>query len=314
MRPKRPKTFKELEAFWYKRLAKDGFDDQEDPEYRLLKHWTGISTTNYKDPTSDPEWLDAVAVQPENSPVISSFPDPIFCQEAEFASHAEFDSICDLLVSHGNVCLTKSQVPSIWNSYLSGISYRDIGRQEGISKDTVLRVVNKLSEWMNLVDTRRTEDMETTVSINTPTTVCLRDFNPDTDSALLYATWRNALWYDQDDRDDRSSDSFFKQATKSIRLLLKEPDTKVKIACLSDAPDFIVGYSVFQGTKLLWIYVKIDYRVKKIGSLLAKGYTELGEPLTKIGKAIWSKKKPTQGDKDECTTRSKQAPKGQAGS
>ena len=118
-------------------------------------------------------------------------------------------------------------------------------------------------------------------------TVIIRKFDPEHDIGMLLATWRNSLWYDspREDNWERAS-KFFREVTKKIKNLLKDPQTSVKIACLKEDPTFIVGYAVLNQTNLDWVYVKIDYRGRGVASLLTKGFETVSEPLTKIGKAI----------------------------
>lgn len=125
--------------------------------------------------------------------------------------------------------------------------------------------------------------------MNDQSMVVLRNFNPSEDQALIYASWRNALWFSEA-REENSSAKFYAIATRRIRKLLANPDIKIKIACLSEMKDFIVGYSLMDHQHLHWVYVKADYRDKGIGKLLTKGFKTIAVPGTKIGRAITLKK------------------------
>ena len=120
-------------------------------------------------------------------------------------------------------------------------------------------------------------------------TVILRDLIP-TDQALIYSSWRNALWF-AEKRPDSEADKFYAMTSKSIRKLLSETDNHVKIACLQEDPDEIIGYSVMNKDHLYFVYVKADYRKKGIGSLLTKGFETVTRPQTRIGKVLVEKKK-----------------------
>jgi ribosomal protein S18 acetylase RimI-like enzyme len=116
----------------------------------------------------------------------------------------------------------------------------------------------------------------------------LREVRNGSDHAFLYSTWRNALWF-AEKRDPKDADQFYKDASEKITAILKNPEALVKIACLADDPDMLLGWTVSHGTHLKFVYVKIDYRGKGIGRLLTKGFKTFDEPQTKIGKAIAEK-------------------------
>jgi hypothetical protein len=116
----------------------------------------------------------------------------------------------------------------------------------------------------------------------------IREANTGSDHAFLYSTWRNALWYSKK-RDPKDADAFYKDLSQKIATLLKVPGTQVKIACLSDDPDMLLGWSVMNGDLLVFVYVKIDYRRKGIGRLLTKGFKTFDVPQTKIGRSLLEK-------------------------
>lgn len=103
-----------------------------------------------------------------------------------------------------------------------------------------------------------------------------------TDIPLIYSTWRNAEWFSTDQ--SMNSNEFFRKATKNIKEILKK--SKVKIACLKNDRDFILGYSVMNKEKLEFVYVKSDYRKKGIARVLTKGFKTWSEAKTEIGRAI----------------------------
>jgi GNAT superfamily N-acetyltransferase len=120
--------------------------------------------------------------------------------------------------------------------------------------------------------------------------VIIRPYRDPHDNACIYSTWRNQAYYSSLERPLGSPQVFFKRVSMIIFNILKE--AKVRIACLQEDPNTIIGYSVSTGDHLNWIYVKEPYRNKGIASLLWP--TEIKTVtcyLTKIGAKIADKKK-----------------------
>lgn len=130
-----------------------------------------------------------------------------------------------------------------------------------------------------------------TDSIGTPDDVMVmgRDMIPD-DVAFIYSTWRNGLYYGLLNREDLPpANEFFSLQTEKIRNML--PFCKVRIACIKDAPEVILGYAVFTGDlHLEWIFVKLQFRAKGIGNFLTVKTKTVSSELTKSGAAIVKKK------------------------
>ncbi len=202
--------------------------------------------------------------------------------------HPEFDRVCADICRHGNHCLGALQVKGIWMLYIEGKSNRAIAGRLSINDTLVWRTINTLSQYMGLMDLEEEEKPQLAK-------VVLREYRPKGpkgDEGFIYGTWRNALWFDNENRKEGESDRFFRAATQSIRRILESPETRVRIACLDDSDILIVGYSVITGNLLHFIYVKPDYRNKRIGSLLVPQSVERVSPImTKVGRAIAIKKK-----------------------
>lgn len=140
--------------------------------------------------------------------------------------------------------------------------------------------------------------------METQTLVVLRLAQTDSDHALIYSTWRNALWF-AEKRDAKTSDSFFKEASEKISEILKAPETRVRMACLADDPDMLLGWAVLRNTHLEFVYVKLDYRRRGIGRLLTQGFKTFSEPQTRIGRSLAKKhQEKTHAGKEETKTSS----------
>lgn len=224
----------------------------------------------------------------QNDPFKTSFPEPKLSDEERFLYHPEFDSVCQRICSHGHSKLTPNQARAIWVLYIDGKSNRVIAGHLGINDTLVWRTIHKLGSYMALMDLEENEEAQPLSK------VVLRQFNPRDDRAFIYASWRNALWYDDKEFNDREwgADRFFQQATQAIRTILEGTNVHVRIACLDNNASHIIGYSVVTGACLQFVYVKVDYRGKRIGTLLVPKSVETVSPvMTKIGRAIAIKKK-----------------------
>lgn len=64
----------------------------------------------------------------------------------------------------------------------------------------------------------------------------------------------------------------------------------VALAVLTDDTDVVLGWSVYEGSILHFVFVKRDARKQGIGTELIPKNAEVITHLTKSGKAIWKKK------------------------
>ena len=103
--------------------------------------------------------------------------------------------------------------------------------------------------------------------------VILRKFNPVIDSGLIYSSYPKGVYYGSYVKINPEDyitikNSWFKQFYKSLQDQLN--NSTITIACMSDAPETILGYSIVTGTILNFIYVKEVFRNQGIGRLLFK--------------------------------------------
>ncbi len=121
--------------------------------------------------------------------------------------------------------------------------------------------------------------------------VICRPFDREKDQAFVYSSWCRAALYGVPHRTpNHDGKKFFKEQTIKINDILKH--AQVRVACMEHDPRMIVGYSVHTGSHLDWIYVKVEYRKKGIGTLLfPAGIETVTNQLTKIGAAIAAHKK-----------------------
>lgn len=109
------------------------------------------------------------------------------------------------------------------------------------------------------------------------------------DASFIFATWLRGLYH---------GDSWFKIIPKKIFMenyhrvvekILSSPGVEVKVACLKDDPDVILGYSVYKEDRLHWIFVKISWRNIGIAKSLAPQNVLTITHLTKVGLNIMRK-------------------------
>lgn len=125
------KSLKELQDFWYARLAKEGFVDAEDRQGRL-KEWHGskygVERAQYRKGSKE-----------------------AYLQKAEaFTLRPVFDAVVDSEYDFSRD-LTKEEIRNIWGKHLEGFSGREIAREVGYSKATVNRLIGRIQTWMKLV-------------------------------------------------------------------------------------------------------------------------------------------------------------------
>lgn len=113
----------------------------------------------------------------------------------------------------------------------------------------------------------------------------VRDFDHD-DRNFIMSTMLKSLYY---------GDSWFTRILKNIfmtnyhRLLqniFTNKKVTIKVACLSDAKDVILGYAIYRDQILDYVYVKQDWRKIGIAKTLIPTNISQCSHLTKVGEAI----------------------------
>ncbi len=280
-----------LKTHWYSQISDGSYQDIEENDGYRLKKYTGTTEGIHAREIGDNPgsirgvFIDIFSHQPEGSPIVSSWPEHVFSQEQDFINHPEFKKVCELASNHGNNTLSPRQLEEIWEAYCDGESNRGIAKRFQVHNSAIFRAIKKITGWMHIMDDQDNEKDDTEKG----STVIVRAYNPvggdQTDTAFIFSSWRNGLWY-AEKRDERIQDKFYAFATRQIRKLISHPATKIRIACMEENPDNIVGYSVMTGPHVYWVYVKIDYRRTGIAKLLTQGFTSISTPATRVAKAI----------------------------
>jgi GNAT superfamily N-acetyltransferase len=113
----------------------------------------------------------------------------------------------------------------------------------------------------------------------------IRDSVPE-DRNFILATWLRGLRYGNEWYGQIVSDVYFKVQQAVIDNILGRPDTIVKIACLADDNDVILGYSVCIKNTLVWVFVKKAWRSVGIAKALVPTNITTVSNLTDVGRAI----------------------------
>lgn len=111
------------------------------------------------------------------------------------------------------------------------------------------------------------------------------------DLNFILATWLRGLRYGNPLFTEIDKDAYFSVYHKVIENILNH--SRVKVACLKDDQDVILGYSVIQADKVHWVHVKSEWR--KIGiarSLLTEKFNVVTH-LTTLGLQILKQRCPS---------------------
>lgn len=119
--------------------------------------------------------------------------------------------------------------------------------------------------------------------------VTLRNGTPD-DRNFILATFLRGLYYGQSWFSEIDKDVFMRNYHKVITHILDSPKTAVIIACLSEDPTVILGYSLVKENGLHFVFVKSAWRGIGIAKSLVPNNTKFVTHLTKVGLSILKKK------------------------
>lgn len=108
----------------------------------------------------------------------------------------------------------------------------------------------------------------------------IRDGTPG-DFNFIFSTWLKGLRYGNELYKLIDPTIYFKQYHKVLELLLKS--AHIKIACLKDDPDTILGYAVSTGACLHWIFVKKAWRGIGIARNLMSNDISSVSHITEVG-------------------------------
>lgn len=111
------------------------------------------------------------------------------------------------------------------------------------------------------------------------------------DNNFILATFLRGLYY---------GDSWFSMIPKPIfmanykkvaNVLLTSPKTVIKVACLKEDPDVILGYSILSSDyqAIVWVFVKSAWRRQGIAKTLVPRHPTEVTHLTRLGAELMNK-------------------------
>lgn len=112
--------------------------------------------------------------------------------------------------------------------------------------------------------------------------------------ALILATWLRSLKHGSEFFGMVDGKTFFEVYRRVVMALLNRSTASVRLAVLGDDHDVVVGWSVFEGKVLHFVYVRpgeknMSPRRHGIGTALVPKDFEVITHMTRIGKSIWKK-------------------------
>lgn len=107
------------------------------------------------------------------------------------------------------------------------------------------------------------------------------------DIAFIYATFLQGLYHGSEYFSDVPRDTFFDNYKLVIEALLQR--ASVRVACLEEDPDVILGYCVYKDNALHWVYTKKPWRKMGIARALIPVGIDTVTHLTSVGKSVMPK-------------------------
>lgn len=111
------------------------------------------------------------------------------------------------------------------------------------------------------------------------------------DANFVLATFLRGLYYGESWYSAIPKDIFMNNYKRVAVAMLANPNNIVKIACLKEDPDVILGYSILSADYQVihWCFVKKAWRKKGIARSLVPSRPQFISHLTELGKSLMSK-------------------------
>lgn len=109
------------------------------------------------------------------------------------------------------------------------------------------------------------------------------------DRNFIFATWLRGLKYGNDYFNLIDKDIYFKRYHQVLEHILTS-GVQINVACLKEDQSVILGYSVYKGDTLHWVFVKSAWRHIGIAKSLYPAETKKVTHLTKTGVKLFETK------------------------
>lgn len=112
----------------------------------------------------------------------------------------------------------------------------------------------------------------------------------EADNNFIMATWLKGLYFGNSWFREIPQDIYFRNYHAVIEKIVSRPKVRIKVACLELMPDAVLGYCVYEGPIIHWIFVKSSYREVGIAKMIVPdGITQCSH-ITHIGRSLKRKK------------------------
>lgn len=125
-------------------------------------------------------------------------------------------------------------------------------------------------------------------AVNKSQLVAIRD-GIGSDHAFIYSSWLKGLRYGNDDFERMDSTAYFKHFHNVLESILDDFSVTVRIACLKEDPDVILGFSVLKDKHLFWVFVKARWRGIGLATDLVPADIQSVSHVTKVGVSLLKK-------------------------
>lgn len=115
----------------------------------------------------------------------------------------------------------------------------------------------------------------------------IRDAN-ENDKNFILATFLRGIYYGETFFSEVPKTLFMERYKLVAQALVNDRNTTIKVACLPDDQDVVLGYSIMSGVTVNFVFVKAAWRQKGIAkSLLPDNPTYVvPQHITKIGQSL----------------------------
>lgn len=119
--------------------------------------------------------------------------------------------------------------------------------------------------------------------------IAIRDVQAD-DKSFIFATLLRGIYYGDSWLSRIPKNIFMAEYHKVVDFMLQLPSTVIKVACLKDDPEVILGYAILgDSTRLHYVFVKKAWRGIGIAKSLVPPTVRVATHLTDVGISLLSK-------------------------